>query len=88
MRLADIEPGLHLIWDDSPSVETRNNLIQKVDAFHHRTFPSEFVRFALLLQDDAAGLKGGVAGTIYCNWLHVDGLGSMTACDTEVSGLS
>ena len=74
MQLADIEPGLHVIWDDSPSVETRNSLIQRIDDFHHRTFPSEFERFALLLQDDAACLKGGVSGTIYCNWLRVDGL--------------
>jgi GNAT superfamily N-acetyltransferase len=74
MQLADIEPGLHVIWDDSPSVETRNNLIQKIDAFNHRTFPSEFERFALLLQDDAACLKGGVSGMIYCDWLFVDGL--------------
>jgi N-acetylglutamate synthase-like GNAT family acetyltransferase len=74
MQLADIEPGLHVIWDDSPSVETRNNLVQKIDAFHHRTFPSKFERFALLLQDDAACLKGGVSGMIYCDWLRVDGL--------------
>jgi GNAT superfamily N-acetyltransferase len=74
MQLADIEPGLHAIWDDSPSVETRNSLVQKIDAFHHRTFPSQFERFALLLQDDAACLKGGVSGTIYCDWLRVDGL--------------
>ena len=70
----DIEPGLHVIWDDSPSAETRNNLVQKIDDFHHRTFPSEFDRFALLLQDDAACLKGGVSGLIYCEWLRVDGL--------------
>lgn len=74
MQLADIEPGLHVIWDDCPSVETRNNLIQKIDAFNHRTFPSKFERFALLLQDDAACLKGGVSGMIYCDWLFVDGL--------------
>jgi GNAT superfamily N-acetyltransferase len=74
MQLADVEPGLHVIWDDSPSVETRENLIQKIDAFHHRTFPSEFERFALLLRDDAACLKGGISGVIYCDWLHVDGL--------------
>ena len=48
MQLADIEPGLHVIWDDGPSVETRNNIVQKIDAFHHRTFPSKFERFALL----------------------------------------
>ena len=70
----DIEPGLHAIWDDSPSVETHNHLVRKIDAFHHRTFPSEFERFALLLRDDAACLKGGVSGVIYCDWLHVDGL--------------
>ena len=74
MQLADIEPGLHVIWDDSPSVETRDNLVQKIDAFHHRTFPSEFERFALLLQDAAACLKGGLSGLIYCDWLRVDGL--------------
>jgi hypothetical protein len=49
MPLADIEPALHVMWDDSPSVEKHNNLIRKVDAFHHRTFSSEFERFALLL---------------------------------------
>ena len=74
MQFADIEPGLHVIWDESPSVETRNNLVQKIDDFHHRTFPSKFERFALLLQDDAACLMGGVFGTIYCDWLRVDGL--------------
>jgi N-acetylglutamate synthase-like GNAT family acetyltransferase len=74
MQLADIEPGLHVIWDDSPSAGTRENLVQKIDAFHHRTFPSEFDRFALLLQDDAACLKAGVSGLIYCSWLRVDGL--------------
>jgi ribosomal protein S18 acetylase RimI-like enzyme len=74
MKLADIEPGLHVVWEDSPSVETRDNLIQKIDAFNHRTFPSKFERFALLLQDAAAGLRGGVSGMIYCDWLHVDGL--------------
>ena len=74
MELADIEPGLHLMWDDNPSIETRNNLIQKIDAFNHRTFPSKFERFTLLLQDDAARLKGGVSGMIYCDWLVVDGL--------------
>jgi GNAT superfamily N-acetyltransferase len=74
MQLTDIEPGLHVIWDDSPSIEIRNNLIQKIDAFIARTFPSKFERFALLLQDDAACLKGGVSGLIYCDWLFVDGL--------------
>jgi N-acetylglutamate synthase-like GNAT family acetyltransferase len=74
MQFADIEPGLHVVWDDTPSVETRDNLIQKIDAFHHRTFPSEFERFALLLQDAAACLKGGLSGLIYCDWLRVDGL--------------
>jgi hypothetical protein len=43
----DIEPGLHVLWDDNPSVETRDTLIQPIDAFNHRTFPSEFERFAL-----------------------------------------
>ena len=74
MQLADIEPGLQVVWDESPSVEVRNDLIRKIDAFHHRTFPSKFVPFALLLQDDAVCLKGGVTGTIYCDWLRVDGL--------------
>src|SRR5262249_38712206 len=74
MQLADIEPGLHVIWNDNPSVETRENLVQKIDAFHHRTFPSKFERFVLSLQDDAACLKGGVSGLMYCNWLRVDGL--------------
>lgn len=73
-HVTDTEPDLHVIWDDSPSVETRNNLLQKIDDFHHRTFPSKFERFALLLQDDAACLKGGVSGMIYCDWLRVDGL--------------
>jgi N-acetylglutamate synthase-like GNAT family acetyltransferase len=72
--LADIGPGLHLIWDHSPSAETREKIAGKVDAFHHRTFPSEFDRFVLLVQDDAACLKGGVSGVIYCDWLRVDGL--------------
>jgi hypothetical protein len=36
MQLADIEPGLHLIWDDSPSAATRENIVQRIDAFHHR----------------------------------------------------
>jgi GNAT superfamily N-acetyltransferase len=74
MQLDDVEPRLHAMWDDNPSMETRNNLIQNIDAFNHRTFPSKFERFALLLQDDAACLKGGVSGVIYCNWLFVDGL--------------
>jgi GNAT superfamily N-acetyltransferase len=74
MQLADIEPGLHVIWDDNPSAETRNSLIQKIDSFNHRTFPSEFERFALLLQDSTACLKGGISGMIYGNWLFVDGL--------------
>ena len=74
MQLADIEPGLHLVWDNNPSVETRDNLVRKIDDFHHRTFPSEFERFALLLQDAAACLKAGVSGLIYCDWLRVDGL--------------
>jgi GNAT superfamily N-acetyltransferase len=74
MQLADIDPSLHVIWDGSPSDETRNNLVPKIDAFHHRTFPSKFEPFALLLQDDAAYLKGGVSGMIYCDWLRVDGL--------------
>ena len=74
MQLADIVPGLDIIWDDRPSVETRDALVDKIDAFHHRTFPSKFDRFALLLQDDAGCLKGGVSGLIYCDWLRVDGL--------------
>src|SRR5690348_4654127 len=74
MELADIEPGLQASWDDNPSIEVRNELVRKIDAFNHRTFPSEFERFALLLRDDAACLKGGISGVIYCNWLHVDGL--------------
>jgi GNAT superfamily N-acetyltransferase len=48
--------------------------VQKIDAFNHRTFPSEFERFALLLRDDVACLKCGVSGVIYCDWLHVDDL--------------
>ncbi len=74
MLLADIEPGLHVIWDDSPSIEIRNDLIRKIDAFNARTVPAEFERFALLLQDAAACLKGGVSGIIYRDWLFVDGL--------------
>ena len=74
MRLAAIEPGLHVVWDNSPSAETRNHLVQQIDAFHHRTFPSKFEPFAVLLRDAAACLKGGVSGTIYCDWLRVDGL--------------
>ena len=74
MNLADIGWGLHAIWDDNPSAETRARLVEKIDAFHHRTFPSEFKRFTLLLQDNAAALKGGVAGLIYGDWLRVDGL--------------
>jgi GNAT superfamily N-acetyltransferase len=74
MKLADIQPGLHVIWDDSPSIETRNNLSQKIDAFNARTVPFKFERFALLLQDDAACLKGGVSGMIYWDWLFVDNL--------------
>jgi len=49
MNLGDIAPGLHAIWDENPSAETREHLVQKIDAFHHRTFPSEFKRFTLLL---------------------------------------
>ena len=74
MNLADIAPGLHAIWDDNPSVETREHLVEKIDAFHHRTFPSEFERFTLLLHDDAGSLRGGVSGVIYCDWLRIDGL--------------
>jgi GNAT superfamily N-acetyltransferase len=74
MNVADIAPGLHAIWDDNPSAETRERLVEKIDAFHHQTFPSEFERFTLLLQDDAASLKGGVSGVIYCNWLRIEGL--------------
>ena len=74
MNLADIAPGLHAIWHDNPSAENREHLVEKIDAFHHRTFPSKFERFALLLQGDAACLRGGVSGMIYCDWLRVDGL--------------
>jgi len=74
MKLADIEPGLRVIWDDSPSAETRESLVREIDAFHHRTFPSAFERFALSAQDDAGRRKGGVSGLIYCDWLRVDGL--------------
>jgi len=69
MNLADIAPGLHAIWNDNPSAETREHLVEKIDAFHHRTFPSEFERFSLLLQDNAASLKGGVSGVIYSDLL-------------------
>ena len=65
MNLADIPPSLHAIWDDNPSAETREHLVEKIDAFHHRTFPSEFERFTLVLQDNIASLKGGVSGLIY-----------------------
>lgn len=74
MSLANIAPGLHAIWDDNPSADTRERLVEKIDAFHHRTFPSEFERFTLLLQDNVASLKGGVSGVIYCDWLRIDGL--------------
>jgi len=74
MDLADIAPGLRAIWDDSPSAETREHLVEKIAAFHHRTFPSEFRRFSLLLKDNTASLKGGISGLIYCDWLRIDGL--------------
>jgi GNAT superfamily N-acetyltransferase len=74
MNLADIAPGLHAIGDDNPSAETREHLVEKIDTFRRRTFPSEFQRFTLLLQDNAASLKGGVSGVIYCDWLRIDGL--------------
>ena len=74
MNLTDIAPGLHAIWNDNPTAETREHLVEKIDAFHHRTFPSEFERFALLLQDKAACLRGGISGLIYCDWLRIDGL--------------
>jgi N-acetylglutamate synthase-like GNAT family acetyltransferase len=74
MNVTDIASGLHAIWDDNPSAETREHLVEKIDAFHHRTFPSEFKRFTLFLQDNTASLKGGVSGAIYCDWLRIDGL--------------
>jgi GNAT superfamily N-acetyltransferase len=74
MQLADIEPGLHLIWDESPSIEIRNDLSQKIDAFNACTVSFKFERFALLLWDDAACLRGGVSGIIYWDWLFVDSL--------------
>jgi hypothetical protein len=80
MNLADIAPSLHAIWDDNPSAETRRHLVEKIDALHHRTFPSEFERFTLLLQDNAASLKGGISGVIYCDWLRIDGPWVDDAC--------
>jgi len=62
MNFADIAPGLHAVWDDNPSAESRELLVEKIDAFHHRTFPSEFERFTLLLQDNTASMKGGIQG--------------------------
>ena len=57
-----------------PVCRDREHLVEKIDAFHHRTFPSEFEWFTLLLQDNAASLKGGISGVIYCDWLRIDGL--------------
>ena len=74
MQSADFGPGLHVVWDDNPTVDTRDNLVQKIDAFNHRTVPSEFERFTLLLRDDTARLRGGVSGMIYGDWLRIDGL--------------
>jgi hypothetical protein len=89
MQLADIEPGLHVVWDDCPSVETRNNLIEKIDAFNHHTFPSEFQRFALLLQDGRRRLSQGrrfgsdiVIGSL------LTASGFMSVCGIEASGPS
>lgn len=74
MNFADIAPGLLAVWDDNPSAESREQLVEKIDAFHHRTFPSEFERFTLLLQDNTASMKGGISGVIYYGWLRIDGL--------------
>ena len=86
MNLADIAPGLHAVWDDNSSMETRERLVAKIDAFHHRTFPSEFERFTLSLQDQAASLKGGVSGVMYCSCCASTVFGWMTVCVTRVSG--
>ena len=72
MNFADIAPGLHAVWDDNPSAESRELLVEKIDAFHHRTFPSEFERFTLLLQDNTASMKGGIQGALSEIW-PVDG---------------
>jgi GNAT superfamily N-acetyltransferase len=74
MRLADLEPALHVMWDDNPSIETRNRLTGRIDLLNARTVRFEFERFALLLRDDTSRLKGGISGIIYGGWLNVDGL--------------
>ena len=33
MNFADIAPGLHAVWDDNPSAESREQLVEKIDAF-------------------------------------------------------
>lgn len=66
--------GLHLTFDPNPSVETRRTLGTAINAFHARTVPLEFERFALLLRDDAGKLAAGLAGALFWGWLFVEAL--------------
>ncbi len=74
MQWGDIEPGLHLVRDENPSLETRDELSQRIDDFNARTVPFAWRRFALLLRDDAGRLRGGLSGILYWDWMFIDNL--------------
>lgn len=74
MRLGDIGPGLHLVWEEEPTLETRNELSRRIDAFNALMVPFAFERIALLLRDDAGSMHGGLSSVIYWNWMFIDNL--------------
>ena len=74
MHATPIFPGLRTSFDTSPSLETRQILGQRIDAFNARYAPGVAERFALLVHDDDDALRAGLAGVLHGGWLFVQSL--------------
>jgi GNAT superfamily N-acetyltransferase len=61
-------------FDQSPSLETRQALGDRIRAFNARHAPDVAERFALLVHDANDALRAGLVGVIAGSWLFLESL--------------
>jgi ribosomal protein S18 acetylase RimI-like enzyme len=70
----DLPPGLTLVFDATPSPDTRAALAREINDFHSRTVPHSSRRFGLRVRDEAGALLAGVIGVVSWEWLFIEAL--------------
>jgi GNAT superfamily N-acetyltransferase len=63
-----------IIFEASPSPETRAALGREINDFHSRSVPHGSRRFGLLARDEGDALVAGLIGTLSWGWLFIEAL--------------